>query len=382
MITAKYLTIDETLYPMRNRISFKVYNKSKPTKYGLLFKSLNAVDYAYTYQSHAYASTPVGEHTSHYVNTTDQYVLYLIDKVSQNGAEYSMKGCNVTMDRLYTSITLANKLSSKGITLLGTWQSNRKGFPEEFKESNADIHSSTIWYQIEDDSENVPPEQGNNIRLCSYITKRRSGKTNKIVVMMTTYPVKGVTLDDKAKKPALLKLYDYTKSGTDIMDQRMARRKYSSKAKSNRWTMVGFSYLLDTARINAQTIWSLNNGIDPRQSNSYNFGINVAKALIMPMIVARPMDGINERIRSICYAVTGNDRFLASSNNIPSENLSSSQSTKATRCRQCLADIVGKPEYKTNYKKVPQIKSRCQKCQCNMCRNHIVQLCYGCLRTE
>ena len=82
-----------------------------------------------------------------------------------------MKCCNVTMDRLYTSITLAHKLSSKGITLLGTWQSNRKGFPEELKESNGDIHSSTIWYQIEDDRENMPPENRNNIRLCSYITK-------------------------------------------------------------------------------------------------------------------------------------------------------------------------------------------------------------------
>ena len=105
---------------MRNRISFKVYNKSKPTKYGLLFNSLNAVDYPYTYQSHAYASTPVGEHTSRYVNTTDEYALYLIDKVPQNGAEYSMKSCNVTMDRLYTGITLVHKLSNTGITLLGT----------------------------------------------------------------------------------------------------------------------------------------------------------------------------------------------------------------------------------------------------------------------
>ena len=183
---------------------------------------------------------------------------------------------------------------------------------------------------------------------CAATSLKQSGKRNQVVIMTTTDSVKGVTLDDKAKKPALLKLYDYTKSGTDIMDQRMARRKYFSKAKSNRWTMVGFSYLLDTARINAQTIWSLNNGLDPRRANSCNFGINVAKALIMPMIVTRPMDGINERVKSICYAVTGNDRFLASSHNIPSENLSSSLSMKARRYRQCLTDIVGKSAYRMN----------------------------------
>ena len=112
---------------------------------------------------------------------------------------------------------------------------------------------------------------------CAATSLKQSGNRNQGVIMATTDSVKGVTLDDKAKKPALLKLYDYTKSGTDIMDQRMARRKYSSKAKSNRWTMVGFSYLLDTAWINVQTIWSLNNGLDPRRANSFNFGINVLR---------------------------------------------------------------------------------------------------------
>ena len=38
-------------------------------------------------------------------------------------------------------------------------------------------------------------------------------------------------MDDNAKKPALFKLYDYTKTGTDLLDQRMARRKYTTKAK-------------------------------------------------------------------------------------------------------------------------------------------------------
>ena len=41
VIPSEYLSIDETLYPMRNQISFKQYNPNKPAKYGLLFKSLN-----------------------------------------------------------------------------------------------------------------------------------------------------------------------------------------------------------------------------------------------------------------------------------------------------------------------------------------------------
>ena len=64
--------------------------------------------------------------------------------------------------------------------------------------------------------------------------KQKSGKRNQVVVLTTIYPVKGITLDDNAKKTALLKLYDYNKTGIDFKDQRVARRKYSSKTKSNR----------------------------------------------------------------------------------------------------------------------------------------------------
>ena len=37
-----YLSLDETLYPMSTQISFKQFNPSKPAKYGLLFKFVNA----------------------------------------------------------------------------------------------------------------------------------------------------------------------------------------------------------------------------------------------------------------------------------------------------------------------------------------------------
>ena len=40
-----FLSLDETFYPMRVQISFKQFNLSKPAKYGLLFKSINAALY-------------------------------------------------------------------------------------------------------------------------------------------------------------------------------------------------------------------------------------------------------------------------------------------------------------------------------------------------
>ena len=34
-----YLTLDETLHPMRSKLSFKQFNPSKPAKYGMFFRS-------------------------------------------------------------------------------------------------------------------------------------------------------------------------------------------------------------------------------------------------------------------------------------------------------------------------------------------------------
>ena len=53
-----YLSLDETLYPMRTQISFEQFNPSKPVKYGLLFKSVNAARYHYTFMSSPYSGKP------------------------------------------------------------------------------------------------------------------------------------------------------------------------------------------------------------------------------------------------------------------------------------------------------------------------------------
>ena len=175
--------------------------------------------------------------------------------------------------------------------------------------------SSTIWYQIDDT--NTSAKNKNSLRLCSYVTKRKSRKQNQVVLLTTTYPLKGITMDDNVRKPAMLKLYDFTKGGTDIIDQRMARRKYSKKAKTNKWAMVGFYYLHVTARINTHTVWSLNNDLNPRKTNTYEFGMKVAKSLFLPMIMERPLVGLNSKILSLYHAVS-DARLLASSGKHPS----------------------------------------------------------------
>ena len=81
-----YLSLDETVYPMRTQISFKQFNPSKPAKYGLLFKSVNAARYPYTFISSPYSGKPTEEGGQYYIQGTE---------------------ANISFDRLYTSIPLA-----------------------------------------------------------------------------------------------------------------------------------------------------------------------------------------------------------------------------------------------------------------------------------
>ena len=108
-------------------------------------------------------------------------------------------------------------------------------------------------------------------------------------------PLLGTTKDDGKKKPAIYKLYDFTKGGTDVMDQRMAT--FSCKAKSNRWTIAAFAYILDICRVNAATVLAMNRGSDPRKVNSYDFGMDLALRLIRPHVQQRSLTGLQTLIR-------------------------------------------------------------------------------------
>ena len=78
-----------------------------------------------------------------------------------------------------------------------------------------------------------------------------------------------VAKDDGKKKPAIYKFYDYTKGGSDIVDQQMGF--HTCKTKSWRWTSTAFWYVLDVCRVNAATVFALNHKHDLKKLNTYNF---------------------------------------------------------------------------------------------------------------
>ena len=75
------LSIDETLYPMRNKVAFKQFNPNKPAKYGLLFKSINASCYPYSFVPAPYCGKPVGEPIEEYKPGTFEITKHMVSKL-------------------------------------------------------------------------------------------------------------------------------------------------------------------------------------------------------------------------------------------------------------------------------------------------------------
>ena len=74
----EYLTIGETLYPMRHQIAFGQYNPNKPSKYSVLLKSSNDARFPYTYKALPHAAKPTACDGPFYISSTADYIKILL----------------------------------------------------------------------------------------------------------------------------------------------------------------------------------------------------------------------------------------------------------------------------------------------------------------
>ena len=171
-----------------------------------------------------------------------------------------MKRRNISTDRLYTSIPLANWLLEHDITILGTLNTLRHGIPDELKKQNErEEFSTTCHFEAEN----------GDLCLMSYTVKSKSKGIKNVLMLTTLRPLNGKTKDDRKQKPTLLKLYDFAKGGTDIVDQLIDF--YTTIAASRRWDIIAFYYILDTVPVNSETVWCLSQNQEPQKCNTHQF---------------------------------------------------------------------------------------------------------------
>ena len=80
------------------------------------------------------------EGAEYYFENTFDITTWLFNKYGWE----KLKGSNISMDNLYTSILLANEIMDKNVTMLGTIRANRKGIPNEVKDMERRGENSTI----------------------------------------------------------------------------------------------------------------------------------------------------------------------------------------------------------------------------------------------
>ena len=127
--------------------------------------------------------------------------------VNEVEKDTSLKGRNVSTDRLYTSVRLAKWLLDRGITTAKTLNTVRIGIPDELKDTKCRENFSVTCH-VES------KEKSLYITTYSVITKS-TGRKN-ILMLPTIGPIPEITKDDGNSKPALMKFYDFTKGGNDI----------------------------------------------------------------------------------------------------------------------------------------------------------------------
>ena len=113
------------------------------------------------------------------------------------------------MDRLYTSVEIADWLLEKDITIVGTVQNGRLGFPEEvFDAKNHEVLKKTCHFE----------KNKKDLCLTSCTTQTKSKCKKKVVILSTTRPMHSCIKDDNKSKPQIFKFYDFKKGGTDTVD--------------------------------------------------------------------------------------------------------------------------------------------------------------------
>ena len=206
-------------------MAFKQFNPNKPAKYGLLFKSINASHYPYSFVSAPFCGKPVGEPTEEYKPGTFEVTKHMVSKLQR----YTTLKCrNISFDRLYTSLPLMNYLLEKDITAVGTLVSNRKGLPKEFLKTASikEFPYEILW------------NADVRMTLHSYVVQTKSTGLRNVLLLLTLEPIIAVTQDDGMEKPQIYKVYDFTKGGADIINQQA--QFYTCKPKSSHWTISVF----------------------------------------------------------------------------------------------------------------------------------------------
>jgi hypothetical protein len=306
------------------------YVKSKPVKYGIKFWAAVDVKMSYLYNLQIYTGNLPGNAKGK--NMGHRVVCDLMEPLFG-----TVRG--VTTDNLLTSVSTAEILLQKNITMTGTLRAKKPDIPAMMEAAKGrDLLSSKFIFS-------------DGLAVVSYIPKK-----NKTVRVLSTQFLDDSVSNESHKKPSIILEYNRTKGGVDNADKLV--REYSCARRTSRWPLRLFMNMLDIGALNAFIIWMLKNK-DWNQSKPnrrYRFLLELGKEQTNPNILrmASNPNGLQLPVVNAIEAAGVYDARNPAAQSTPSRS-GQQQSRKRGRCLYCP---------RSNDQKVNTVCSECKRFIC------------------
>ncbi|PVD27697.1 hypothetical protein C0Q70_12868 [Pomacea canaliculata] len=212
-IPEQHIIIDEALCPWRGKLSFKVYMKDKPVKWGIKLYHLCESKSGYVWRFEILCGMPGLS------NRPYDVVQRLL------GPLKSLGYCLYT-DTYYTSLALAEDLASSNTGFTGTVLSNRIGLPKEFMNTKLDTG-------------------GVDFRRCKNTVVLRWKDKTDVAVLSTIHRPQMVavnTCTSVKKRPTAIVDYHKNMGGVDLNDHMISYNAFYRKT-TKWWKKLAFHML-------------------------------------------------------------------------------------------------------------------------------------------
>ena len=229
------ITIDEQLVASRCRSPHRIYNPSKPGKYGELVRWCTDAKNRYFLNGSPLTKRPedsVAAEVHKESNRAKSLVMNLCGPFFNDGR-------NVTGDRFFTSMDVATELLNRNTTYLGTMQKNKRDIP-------------AILHEPREQFDSIFAFGGDRKRLT---VQSYQVKPKRKVYLISSMHHSAETLPDGKRKSNMQLYYNETKAGVDVVDEMC--KAYSVRTRVHRWPMVHMHNMLDVTGINAYTIFNM-----------------------------------------------------------------------------------------------------------------------------
>lgn len=227
-----HATVDEQIVSFRGKCPVKVYDQSKPDKYGIKFFLIADSSTLLVLFIEPYASGP---------NLPEGYFSGVqIFKRLVTGASLP-PGTGICADRFFVDFSLVDWCFRLNFTVLGTVRNDKRCVPmsmrKEHLRGNPERYSRTVYAQ--------------NCSLSGYIPPNHAHRKFKVVLCLSSEHI-NANIDRDTGKPLSILAYNKCKPGVDMFN--WCSKEYTTRKPTRRWPMRGFENILDIAGYNGWVV--------------------------------------------------------------------------------------------------------------------------------